>query len=108
MRPVAIAIPGWRLLFVILGNAIMRISSGASGILVGLYLGSLANGGSSVNAALVGTLGAVSFGAELVGALPLGVASDVLAPRSLMTGGALLGTIATQLFGLSTRPGIFS
>ncbi|MGH9582455.1 MAG: MFS transporter, partial [Bryobacteraceae bacterium] len=85
----------------------MRISSGASGILVGLYLANLANRGSSVNAALAGTLGAVSFGAELVGALPMGVASDALAPRSLMTSGAVLGAIATQLFGLTARPGIF-
>lgn len=79
----------------------MRISSGASGVLVGLYLGNLANHGSKVNAALVGTLGAVSFGAELAGALPMGIASDALAPRSLMTSGAFLGAIATQLFGLS-------
>jgi MFS family permease len=85
----------------------MRISSGASGVLVGLYLANLANRGSNVNAALVGTLGAVSFGAELIGALPMGLASDALAPRALMTGGALLGALATQLFGLTTRPGIF-
>lgn len=96
-----------RLFLVIVGNAVMRISSGASGILVGLYLANLANHGSSVNAALVGTLGAVSFGAELVGALPMGMASDAVAPRALMTGGTLLGAFATQLFGITARPGIF-
>jgi MFS family permease len=96
-----------RLVLVIVSNAVMRISSGASGILVGLYLANLANHGSSVNAALVGTLGAVSFGAELVGALPMGVASDAVAPRALMTGGTLLGGFATQLFGLTGRPEIF-
>lgn len=96
-----------RLLLVIAGNAVMRISSGASGILVGLYLANLANHGSRVNAALVGTLGAVSFGAELVGALPMGMTSDAVAPRALMTGGTLLGAFATQLFGISVRPGIF-
>jgi MFS family permease len=96
-----------RLAIVIVGNAFMRISSGASGILVGLYLAELANHGSSVNAALVGTLGSVSFGAELVGALPMGVASDAVAPRALMTGGTLLGGLATQLFGLTGNPGIF-
>jgi MFS family permease len=85
----------------------MRISSGASGILIGLYLADLANRGSAVNAALVGTLSAVSFGAELIGALPMGVASDILAPRALITGGALLGALATQLFGLTTQPWIF-
>jgi MFS family permease len=96
-----------RLFLVIAGNAVMRISSGASGILVGLYLANLANHGSSVNAALVGTLGAVSFGAELVGALPMGIASDAVAPRGLMTGGTILGAFATQLFGITARPGIF-
>jgi MFS family permease len=96
-----------RLLLVIVGNAVMRISSGASGILVGLYLANLANHGSSVNAALVGTLGAISFGAELVGALPMGMASDTVAPRGLMTGGTILGAFATQLFGITARPGIF-
>lgn len=96
-----------RLLLVIVGNAFMRISSGATGILVGLYLANLANHGSNVNAALVGTLGAVSFGAELVGALPMGMASDAVAPRALMTGGTILGAFATQLFGITVRPGIF-
>jgi MFS family permease len=96
-----------RLLLVIVGNAVMRISSGASGILVGLYLANLANHGSRVNAALVGTLGAVSFGAELIGALPMGMASDAVAPRALMTGGTILGAFATQLFGITARPGIF-
>ena len=83
-----------RLVLVIVAKAITRVSSGASGILVGLYLANLANHGSSVNAALVGTLGAVSFGAELLGALPMGVASDAVAPRALMTGGTLLGAFA--------------
>jgi MFS family permease len=96
-----------RLALVIVGNALMRIAGSASGVLVGLYLADLANHGSRVNAALVGTLGAISFGAELVGAVPLGLASDAVAPRALMTGGALLGALATQLFGISGRTGIF-
>jgi len=96
-----------QLLLIIVGNGLMRISSGASGVLVGLYLANLANRGSNVNAALVGTLGAVSFGAELIGALPMGLGSDAVAPRALMTGGAVLGALATQLFGLTSRPGIF-
>src|SRR5260370_22199566 len=96
-----------RLSIVILGNAFMRIASGASGVLVGLYLADLANRGFHVNAALVGTLGAVSFGSELIAGVPMGLASDAIAPRRLMTGGALLGAIATQLFGMSSRPSIF-
>ena len=56
---------------------------------------------------LAGTLGALAFGAELIGAVPFGVASDALAPRGLMTVGALLGALATQLFGMSGRTTIF-
>ena len=99
--------PRSRLALVILGNGFMRIASGASGVLVGLYLADLANRGFHVNAALVGTLGAVSFGSELIAGVPMGLASDAIAPRGLMTGGAILGAIATQLFGMSSRPGIF-
>ena len=99
--------PRSRLALVILGNALMRIASGASGVLVGLYLADLANRGFHVNAALVGTLGAVSFGSELIASVPMGLASDAIAPRGLMTGGAILGAIATQLFGMSSRPSIF-
>ncbi|HVB55579.1 MAG TPA: MFS transporter [Candidatus Acidoferrales bacterium] len=85
----------------------MRIASGASGVLVGLYLAELANRGFGINAALVGTLGAVSFGAELIASIPMGIASDAVAPRALMTSGALLGAMATQLFGMSSQTSIF-
>ncbi len=37
----------------------------------------------------------------------MGLASDAIAPRALMTGGALLGAVATQLFGMTGRPSIF-
>src|SRR5258708_28710768 len=85
----------------------MRIAGGASGVLAGLYLADLANHGAQVDAALVGTLGAMSFGAELVFAVPTGMLSDAMAPRALMTGGALLGAIATQMFGMSGWVSIF-
>src|SRR5207248_18050 len=77
------------------------------GVLVGLYLAELSNHGSVGGAALAGTLGAVAFGAELVGAVPLGLMSDAWAPRSLMTAGAALGAMATQLFGMTGTVGIF-
>src|SRR5258707_13414412 len=96
-----------RLPFVILGNALMRIAGGTSGILVGLYLSDAANRGANVDVTLVGVLGTVSFGAELVGSIPMGLLSDAVAPRGLMTAGALLGAAATQLFGLSGQPVIF-
>lgn len=96
-----------RLVLVILGNALQRIAAGASGVLVGLYLAQLANRGSAIGAGIVGILGAVSFGAELVAATPMGIASDAVAPRGLMTGGSLLGAGATQLFGMTGLVSIF-
>jgi hypothetical protein len=95
------------LTLVIFGNTLQRIATGTSGVLVGLYLDDLANRGSPVGAGTVGTLGAVSFGVELVGAMPMGIASDAVAPRVLMTGGSLMGAVATQLFGMSDLVSIF-
>ena len=96
-----------RLVLVLVGNALMRVAASASSVLVALYLADLANNGFPVGATLVGTLGAISFGAELAGSLPLGLASDAIAPRALMTAGALLGALATQLFGMSHAVTIF-
>src|SRR5262245_34907571 len=96
-----------RLPILLLGNALMRTAGGASGVLVGLFLAELAKQGAPVNTALVASLGAVSFAAEVVGALPMGLLSDALSPRALMTGGAVAGAAATQLFGMSTVTGIF-
>jgi MFS family permease len=92
---------------VLIGNSLQRIAVGASGVLVGLYLAQLANRGSAIGAGLVGILGAISFGAELVAATPMGVTSDAIAPRSLMTAGSLLGAGATQLFGMTGLISIF-
>src|SRR6516165_5980812 len=89
------------------GNSLQRIAAGASGVLVGLYLAQLANRGSAIGAGLAGILGAVSFGAELVAATPMGIASDAIAPRGLMTFGSVLGAGATQLFGMTGMVGIF-
>jgi len=97
----------YHLTLVMFGNALQRIAIGTSGVLVGLYLADLANHGAAVSAALVGTLGAISFGAELIGAVPMGIASDAVAPRALMTAGSLLGAVATQLFGMSGLVSIF-
>src|SRR5437763_16613019 len=88
-----------RLPIALLGNAFMRIAGGASGVLVGLYLADLANRGAPVDAALVGTLGARSFGAELIFAVPTGMLSDAIAPRALMPGGAVMGAAATPMLG---------
>lgn len=98
---------GLNLSLILVGNSLQRIAAGASGVLVGLYLAQLANRGSAVGAGLVGILGAVSFGAELVAATPMGIASDAIAPRGLMTVGSLLGAGATQLFGMTGLVSIF-
>jgi MFS family permease len=92
---------------VLLGYGLVRIAGAASGVLVGLYIANLSNHRVPVGAALVGTLSAVAYAAELAGAFPLGVAADYLSRRVLLTGGALLGALATQLFGLSGNVTIF-
>jgi MFS family permease len=95
------------LVFVLIGNSLQRIAAGASGVLVGFYLAQLANRGSAIGAGVVGILGAVSFAAELIAAMPMGIASDAVRPRGLMTGGSLLGAGATQLFGMTGLVSIF-
>jgi MFS family permease len=96
-----------QLTLVLLGYGLVRIAGAAGGVLVGLYIANLSNHRAPVGAALVGTLGAVSYAAELIGAFPLGVAADYMSRRVLLTGGALLGALATQLFGLSGNVTIF-
>ena len=96
-----------KLAILIFANALLRIAGGASGILVGLFLSDAAAHGAAIDAAMVGLIGAVSFLAELLGSLPMGVLSDAVAPRWLMASGALLGGAATQLFGITGSSGIF-
>lgn len=85
----------------------LRIAGGSTGVLIGLYLATLGNAGAPVGAGVVGALGAVSFGAELVAAIPMGMASDAWQPRRLMAGGALLAGFAALLFALSGSTTIF-
>ena len=96
-----------RLALAILAHGILRIASSASGVLIGIYLASLSGNGVRVDASLLGTLGAVSFAAELVASIPFGLASDAISPRWLMTMGALTGALAVQLFGLSSHVPVF-
>jgi sugar phosphate permease len=85
----------------------LRVAGGASAVLVGIYVADLAGRGFGVGAGLVGTLAAMSFGAELLGAVPLGMLSDAVSARVLMTGGALLAALATFLFGVTHETGVF-
>ncbi|GAC1387639.1 MAG: MFS transporter [Vulcanimicrobiaceae bacterium] len=93
--------------WVLLAHALLRVAGGTNGILVGLYLANLSNGGSHLSAGFVGTLSAVSFAAELFASIPMGLASDATSPRLLMTAGALLGAIGTVLFAISGTRTIF-
>lgn len=96
-----------RLVALLFANALLRIAGGASGVLVGLYLSGAASRGIAIDAGFVGIIGAISFGAELLASLPMGIASDAVAPRWLMVTGALLGAGAAQLFGMTGRSAIF-
>lgn len=96
-----------RLVAVLVGNGLLRVANSGAGALVGFYMAYLAAHGRGVDAALVGLLGVVFSGAELVGALPFGVLADRFSPRVMMVFGALLGGAATQLFGISGLIAIF-
>ena len=91
-----------RLPFVLIGHAFMRVAGGAGGLLVGLYLSDMANRGAEISAAMVGALGAVSFGAELMGAIPMGMLADTVALRFLMIGGGAVGAAGIYIMGLTT------
>ena len=91
----------------ILAHALLRIASSASGVLIGIYLANLSGQGFPVDAGLLGLLGAVSFGAELIVSIPMGMASDAVSPRWLMVSGALAGALAVQLFALSSHVEVF-
>ena len=95
------------LAWVISAHALLRIASGTSGILIGLYLASLNNHGAHLSTGLVGTLSAVSFAAELFTSIPMGLASDAMQPRLLMTAGAIVGAVAVFLFAVSGSTSIF-
>ena len=92
---------------VLLAHGALRIAGGANGILIGLYLAQLRNAGGKQDAWTVGVLSAVSFAAELLASIPMGLASDALSPRWLMTVGAAVGAVAALLFGLTHSTWVF-
>jgi MFS family permease len=99
--------PQANLALVIWAHALLRIASGTSGVLIGLYLASLDNHGAHLSTGLVGALSAVSFAAELFASIPMGLASDAMQPRWLMTAGAIVGAVAAFLFVVSGSTSIF-
>jgi MFS family permease len=96
-----------RIWLVVASHGLLRVAGGAGSVLVGVYIADLAGRGWTFGAGLVGTLAAISFGAELLGAVPLGMLADAVSARVLMTGGALLAAIAALLFGLTQDVSLF-
>ncbi len=76
-------------------------------MLIGIYLAHLSATGMRIDARLIGMLGAVSFAAELVASIPLGLVSDAISPRWLMVAGALIGAVAVRIFALAPHPWLF-
>ena len=100
--------PRGSLLGTLAANGLLRISGSASGTLVGLYLVALqASRTGSPGVGVAGALGAVAFAAELLFSIPLGMLADAGNPRRVMVGGAVLGAVAVQLFGLTHNSTIF-
>ncbi len=91
----------------ILGHGFLRIASGASAVLIGIYLARLSSSDIQINAGLIGMLGAVSYASELIASIPFGLAADAISPRWLMVGGAVTGAAAVRIFALAPHPGIF-
>lgn len=96
-----------RLAAVLAGNGLFRLANGAGGALVGFYLADLARQGRTIDAVLVGALAVVANGTELVGAIPFGALADRVAPRLLLVLGAVIGAVATILFGISGLVSLF-
>lgn len=96
-----------RMAIALIGNGLIRVGGGAGGVLVGFYFAELVHRGRSVEAGLVGALSAVSYGAELLGAIPFGIATDALTPRLVMVGGSLLAALAAELVALDQHVQIF-
>ena len=90
-----------RLSAAILANGLLRIASSTEGVLIGFYLAYLAKMGRPVDAVLLGTLGVVINASELLSAIPIGILTDRIPIRAVLVGGALLGAVASQLFGFT-------
>ena len=88
-----------RLWIVVASNGLLRVAGGASSVLVGVYLADLSRRGLGVTVGFVGILAAISYAAELLGSVPMGLLADALPTRTLMAGGAVLAAAATALFG---------
>ncbi|MBC8076085.1 MAG: MFS transporter [Chloroflexales bacterium] len=99
--------PSPRLGMALVANALLRIAGSSAGALVTFYLASLAAEGRVASAVLLGWLGVVFNGAELVAALPIGVLADRFTPRLVLVVGGVVGAVAVLAFGLSESVAVF-
>lgn len=83
------------------------MTASGSSALIGFYLASLALQGRPIDAALIGFLEVAFNVSALITAVPFGILIDRFSPRFVIVLAAILGAIATQLFGLSGLIGIF-
>lgn len=94
---------GWA----IAAHALVRIASSADGVLVGLYLATLSSRFGIIRVGLVGSLGAASYGAELLASVPLGLAADTFSAGAVMVAGALAAAVGVQLFAMAVSRPLF-
>lgn len=94
---------------VLIGHTLLRaaiVASGASA-LSGFFLAELAREGADIGAGTVGVVNSTLDVAVLFGAIPFGALIDRRSPRFVLVLGAIIGALATQLFGLTSFIGIF-
>jgi len=81
----------------ILGTLVLRTASGATGLMIGIYLRHINDTIHAVSATVVGLIGAAFFVAELGGSPFFGAQSDCHGQRLYMILGALLGAMAVLI-----------
>ncbi|MBI3942331.1 MAG: MFS transporter [Chloroflexi bacterium] len=79
------------------GTLVLRIASGAMGLLVGFYLRYLSRNNTEISASIVGLFAASYFFTELVASPLLGTISDRIGRKPFIVIGPLLGAVAVQL-----------
>lgn len=85
----------------ILGTLVLRTASGATGLMIGIYLKQISETVHPISATVVGLIGASFFVTELGGSPLFGAQSDRHGQRLFMTLGALLGAGAVLITALT-------
>jgi MFS family permease len=96
-----------RITIVLIANTLLRVAGSSGGILIAFYLASTAHINGLNDVAIIGALGVILNVAELIGAIPVGLATDRFSARSVLVAGALLGGLATLMYFLSQAVAIF-